>query len=298
MKLLTIAIPTYNRGEILKKSIIRLLNEIKGFENKINILISDNCSNDETKNIVKKIIDNGNSLDYNCNAKNLGMDGNFIYCFKNAKSKYVWLLGDDDLIKKKSLKKIVKLLENYNPGLLHLNKQNDKKILNSNFKIFKNKTEFINQISFWITFISSNIVKTKYVESVKFENYLNTYFTLIPVYLNAIKSSKQNVYLYEHVLEDPLDQKRNGGYNIFEVFSINYLKILKEYRNDFGYVWFEKEKFRLFKFFFNNWIRRLIRDKKTDLNFKTDNWLKNLLINYWYEPYFYLYLIKILILKR
>ena len=127
---------------------------------------------------------------------------------------------------------------------------------------------------------------------------MNTYFTLIPVYLNAIKSSKQNVYLYEHVLEDPLDQKRNGGYNIFEVFSINYLKILKEYRNDFGYVWFEKEKFRLFKFFFNNWIRRLIRDKKTDLNFKTDNWLKNLLINYWYEPYFYLYLIKILILKR
>ena len=122
MKILTIAIPTYNRGEILKKSIERLLSEIEGLEDKVDILISDNNSDDNTKKIIEAFLDNGVDLIYNRNDENLGMDGNFIYCFENARSKYVWLLGDDDLIKMNELKYIIGLLENHEPGLIHLSK--------------------------------------------------------------------------------------------------------------------------------------------------------------------------------
>lgn len=296
MKILTIAIPTYNRSAILKKSLLRLMTEINGIEDKITVLISDNNSEDETKQVVSEFSSFGIELIYNRNNKNLGPDGNFIYCFKRAKTKYVWLLGDDDLIKLNGLKKIVQILDNYNPGLIHLSKT--KRSIESEYSVINNTSIFISKVSFWITFISSNIVDTSYVNGIDFNKFESTYMQYLPVYLNAIKNSSQNIYVHENILEDPLDQNRNGGYNIFKVFSINYLKILKLYRNDFGILWYEREKFRLNKNFFNNWIRRLIRDKSTSHNFQTNNWLGYLIKNYWYEPYFYFYLLKIFLLRK
>ena len=42
-KLLTIAIPTYNRAALLDKQLAWLATAIKGFESECEIIISDNC---------------------------------------------------------------------------------------------------------------------------------------------------------------------------------------------------------------------------------------------------------------
>jgi hypothetical protein len=42
-KLLTIAIPTYNRADLLDKQLTWLSQGIKGFESECEILVSDNC---------------------------------------------------------------------------------------------------------------------------------------------------------------------------------------------------------------------------------------------------------------
>ncbi len=53
-KLLTIAIPTYNRAEYLDKQLGWLAEAIKGYESDCEILVSDNCSTDHNQSIISK----------------------------------------------------------------------------------------------------------------------------------------------------------------------------------------------------------------------------------------------------
>jgi glycosyltransferase involved in cell wall biosynthesis len=53
-KLLTIAIPTYNRADLLDKQLEWLSQAIKGYESECEIFVSDNCSSDHTQEIIQK----------------------------------------------------------------------------------------------------------------------------------------------------------------------------------------------------------------------------------------------------
>lgn len=287
-KKLTIAIPTYNRAGFLKQSLERISKQIVGHEKDIELIVSDNCSTDDTKSVVSGFVENGVPIIYNRNAVNKGMDGNFVYCFQNATSKYVWVLGDDDYLIEGTISRLLDIMDSGEYGLIHL-KNSLEHSIDNNFvsKTFDNHSEFVGDISFMITFISANIVRTKYVEKINFDKYLGTYFTLIPVYLTAAVEENENLMVYARTMDTAADAVTNGGYHIFEVFVTNYLKILKEYIPHLGYVWYEKEKFRLCRRFLYGWMKRLLINKNHGLRFKTDNWFKILIKKYWYEPYFY-----------
>lgn len=123
-KLLTIAIPTYNRAELLDKQLAWLAQAIKGFESDCEILVSDNCSTDNTQGVIKKWQENLKNITFktNRNPENLGVMKNIIHCLSTAKTKYVWTIGDDDPIQKKAVAYVInKLKKNENLSLLFLN---------------------------------------------------------------------------------------------------------------------------------------------------------------------------------
>ncbi|PAX46954.1 glycosyltransferase family 2 protein, partial [Brunnivagina elsteri] len=97
-RLLTIAIPTFNRSVILDKQLEWLNQAIRGFENDCEILISDNCSTDNTPDIIKKWQNNFSNVVFisNCNTSNIGVMRNITFCLNTAQTKYVWVIGDDD----------------------------------------------------------------------------------------------------------------------------------------------------------------------------------------------------------
>ena len=109
---LSICIPTYNRAAHLSnclKSIISM-RKPKGFQ--FEICISDNGSNDSTKEIVnnaKKDID----INYNRNESNLGIARNFLKVVSMAKGEFVWLIGDDDLLLPHTLDTLEVLFKNH-----------------------------------------------------------------------------------------------------------------------------------------------------------------------------------------
>ena len=39
------------------------------------------------------------------------MDGNFVYCFQNATSKYVWVLGDDDYLIEGTISRLLEIMD-------------------------------------------------------------------------------------------------------------------------------------------------------------------------------------------
>jgi len=54
MTLLSICIPTCNRSRLLHESLTSILNSAKGYEDKIEIVISDNVSTDDTGSVVAR----------------------------------------------------------------------------------------------------------------------------------------------------------------------------------------------------------------------------------------------------
>lgn len=89
---LSIVIPTYNRSDFIQRFLevhIPLASK-----NCIGIFISDNCSSDNTAEVVRAWMLVYPFLYYSCNDSNLGPDGNFEVALNLPKTEYVWLFGD------------------------------------------------------------------------------------------------------------------------------------------------------------------------------------------------------------
>ena len=112
-KLLTIAIPTYNRAAKLKRLLAVLQDEIvtSCLQEQIDVLISDNASIDDTSSIAYEFTDSNFSLEYYRQPENLGFDGNLRFLYTQSRTKFVWFLADDDIPLPGSLSRIVRTLE-------------------------------------------------------------------------------------------------------------------------------------------------------------------------------------------
>lgn len=87
----SIGIPTYNRSELVLRCVLSCISQ--NYEN-IEIIISDNCSSDDTVRKLKSIVDP--RLIINENKHNLGMKANFQKCLDLATGDLFILLSDDD----------------------------------------------------------------------------------------------------------------------------------------------------------------------------------------------------------
>jgi glycosyltransferase involved in cell wall biosynthesis len=110
---LTIGIPTYNGSEFIAETIESILvNLYPEIEKRVEILVSDNGSSDNTAEIVSGYVKKYPRLiSYYRNDHNIGFDANVDAVFRRAKGEYVEVLGDDDFLEKGALKKIFWTLE-------------------------------------------------------------------------------------------------------------------------------------------------------------------------------------------
>jgi glycosyltransferase involved in cell wall biosynthesis len=94
LPLVSIAIPTYNRADsYLPQTLQSALNQT--YPN-IEILVSDNCSIDNTSEFISGIIDP--RLRYFRHEENIGPNKNCDFCVSQAKGDYILMLHDDDVI--------------------------------------------------------------------------------------------------------------------------------------------------------------------------------------------------------
>ena len=94
--LVSIGIPTYNRANgNLRNVIERALGQT--YRN-LEVIVSDNCSIDETPELVQSIEDP--RLRYFRQESNIGPNNNFNYCLNQARGEYFLLFHDDDMIDK------------------------------------------------------------------------------------------------------------------------------------------------------------------------------------------------------
>ena len=108
--IVSIAIPTYNRAFLLKKTIDAVIDQIEkdNLHNEVELVISDNCSTDDTKELVKGYIDkNKYKIVYQRNEKNVGVIKNILELVPISNAKFWMFYGDDDIVPDGNLIKLV-----------------------------------------------------------------------------------------------------------------------------------------------------------------------------------------------
>ena len=228
--LLSICIPTWNRAKILSLSLNSFQDQLTAIgSSEIEIFISDNASDDDTPQIVQSFIDQGMPITYNRNSKNLGAAGNFIKCMQWASGKYIWLLGDDDLLKDGAVSYILDLIRNGDYGLIHLSVLKNKDKLPETQE-FSDCDNFWKAVSYWVTFMSGCIFLKEAVSLVEnCERYIPTHLLQVPFYIMSASLRKKSLFIRKSVMQNGLDASSNGGYNFYQVFVECYLNIWNEY---------------------------------------------------------------------
>ena len=143
----SICMITYNHQDFIEEAMLSVLNQKCNFE--IELIVSNDCSTDQTHQIVTKIIQthtNSNVIRYINHEKNLGMMPNFVQTLQKCSGKYIAICdGDDYWIDDFKLQQQYDFLEEHQEFALHAaraatvdsKKQNDSLIGCSTPKIFE-----------------------------------------------------------------------------------------------------------------------------------------------------------------
>jgi abequosyltransferase len=226
--LLTISIPTYNRSFFLDELLSCLLDQCVS-NPKIELLVSDNDSSDETPSIVKAYIDRGLEIRYLRNTANVGADRNFLQCFEKARGKYVWIIGDDDVVTPGAIGKIITYLEANEYNLIYVNSYAfDGSMSTRRVKsyrapeVVKDAQVFARAINVFFTFISGNIINKDHVMAFnqkELSRLVGTNLVQLGWTYAALNGYVRGLYVHEELVG--MRTNNTGGYMLSQVFGTN-----------------------------------------------------------------------------
>lgn len=105
--LLTVAVPTYNGSRTIRSMLDLLLPQVT---DEVEVIVSDNCSTDDTPQIIREYQAAYPFIRYVRNERNLQADGNFLQCTRIARGRFVMLISDDDIITEGAIGRILDFL--------------------------------------------------------------------------------------------------------------------------------------------------------------------------------------------
>ena len=159
---------TFNRAAHVQNTLSILLNEnspVKDFD----LLVLDNNSTDNTKEIVQNWQQKCPNIKYKKNHYNLGIAGNIAKAMEVADKDYVWIIGDDDKYD----------FSNWNEVEYAINK-NEKIICLARYILPDNKKHDVATQLFQLTFITGGIYSTSLFNDITIRNAFDNIYTLFP----------------------------------------------------------------------------------------------------------------------
>jgi glycosyltransferase involved in cell wall biosynthesis len=111
---LTIAIPTYNRAANLQAQLGRLAPQLTPA---VRCAVHDNASPDATAQVVRAYASHG--IAHIRNPANIGAERNFLRCFEECQTEWLWILSDDDPILPNAVAELLALLRDCPGDFIH-----------------------------------------------------------------------------------------------------------------------------------------------------------------------------------
>ena len=137
-----ILLATYNGEKYIKEQVESILNQT--YEN-IQIIISDDCSTDKTRQVLKKY-ENNEKIKIFYQEKNLGYVKNFEFLLKQVESNLYMLSDQDDVWKKEKVEKSVEKIESEKLDLVFGDLEVVDENLNTLYKSYNRYMHLIHKI--------------------------------------------------------------------------------------------------------------------------------------------------------
>lgn len=213
-KILAIAIPTYNRSEILYDNMPSLLLEAKKYS--IPIYISDNSMNDQTKNTIDHYLLDYENIFYEKNLDDVGHDRNSLSVLRIPQTDYVWLLGDSLKVSEFAIRDVLDVINKYTPGLVAVNAVGRE--LNFNSGNYQSCVDVFSMLGWHLTLTGAVIYSREAIESMDYEKILkNNNFPQIPLIFNYLATHKSLYWINNKIIKA---SKKKKGYWASKALSI------------------------------------------------------------------------------
>ncbi len=266
-KLISICIPTYNRGKILEESLVRMTSERLFVEtDDIEILVADNASPDSTQEICERFASRfPTKFIYYRQKENLGPSLNMTTLMKMAKGEFIKFQNDNfyfipntfdqmyDVIRDAAKDKPVVFF-----GSRHV------PYCQAGVFSFKSHDEMLELLSYYTTWLGGfGFWKTDRDRVLEIhEKYCDTLLPQVAILWALFDEKKLGIIDNRELLSDEHSVEIiKGGYNVAEVFGKVYLGMLREHMGE-GRISkraYEKEKKRTFHdiifFKYNDFLR-------------------------------------------
>ena len=284
--LLSVCIPTYNRAQYLAKTLQSIV-EQDGFGDKVEIVISDNCSTDSTGELCRGFAEKYRNIRYHRNGENV-RDENLVMVLERASGEYLKLVNDTAIFLPGALHELILLVERYHsakPVLFFLNRNVSKNEICE----FCSLDSFVRRTSFFVTWVLGFGIWRDHFQRIETKTEgveLNLVQTVL-LFKNVAQVSRAIVFTKE--LFSVQDVKDKGGYNLMDVFVGNYVgKVLLQYyrRHKVSIRTYALEKTKLLIRFLVPWFITLNRPESR-YRISTKGSYKVLLKYYWSNPFLY-----------
>lgn len=293
--ILSLCIPTYNRASYLDICLNSIVKDV-GNNAQIEIVISDNVSNDNTPDIVRKYIEQYSNIRYIRNEVNIGGDANFIQVLTSGKGQFLKLLNDYVEFKEGAVTKILEIVKRhlhnkevifFANGLSHLK--------NKEFHYSRNFKEFLYIVSDRCTWIGAfgvwkddlDLVMRSY--KFKTSNFFHTEILFESVYM------KKNAVTYSPYIYSSTEiSNKKAPYNFFDLFVNTYFNTLiggLKNENKITASTYRQEKNRFFSNFIFMWYKKIKIKKDQSTEFNAEGAERIIFESYKYNPILYLYLL-------
>jgi len=254
-KILTISIPTYNRGVLVKGLFENLIAEIKqyGLQDKVEIQITNNCSTDNTEQVITSYLEENPYIFYTKNETNIGLGPNVLKCMDIANGKYCLLLGDDDRVNPGVLPKLISFLENHpDTGILV------DTALNKKYKVERTTTldliPFLEKYYYFmgnagVFVVLSSFIKENYPHR-DFEGKSFSWPQTQSMIISAFKHPESKIRLDNFNILGESEHANITLYNSFYIWKVAYFELM----TDIGYIrqWVSEDVVKAAKKYFEN----------------------------------------------
>jgi abequosyltransferase len=221
--IISLCIPTYQRANLLLENTIHHIRIVGKYN--IPFIISNNCSTDQTEEVVRSLQEKYSAIAYFKQDKNI-RDHNFPFVLRQSTAKYAWLLGDKHKIAEGSIERIWDLVEQEEYDLIVTN--HDLRVKGISTQVYTNPEQLLANLGWHMTDITSLIFSKKIIENIPFERFSGTSFMHTGGIFEALSGRPCRVlWLNENLFEPYLSTIQSGWLSeMFEVWMASWPTVI------------------------------------------------------------------------
>lgn len=219
--ILSLAIPTYNRADILISNLQSILDEL--IEHQIAVYISDDSNDEKTAVVIRSLVKAHPLIFYFRNHPGLGHDRNCIRTLSLPEEDYIWYMGDSMILKKGTISKMLKLLSGGDFDFVSVNC--DGRNLDIKSKLYTESLSAFSDVGWHLTMTGATIYKRSVLDLDKIDISECSNFPQLAVIFKNF-DGKRLYWINERLIYSNPDKKSYWNNRVLEVFVTDYYKTL------------------------------------------------------------------------